>query len=394
MAPNCWGVAVGGTMMIAEMAEQKPVNLLMKSRNLQFWSLQLVGWLGLSLVTFFSLNLWYNQPELAYILHNLLQSLGGIVISWPLRYLFSSIWDQRPALRFSKILIYALLFSLIWTAFRTQLFTYMTGEDLSNDFGGWFFASFFIFLSWSALYHGIKYYRLLQEEHAALLTLMVQSREESLRLAQAESVAKEAQLKMLRYQLNPHFLFNTLNAISSLVVSGANEMANTMLLKLSQFLRYSLDSKLDHMVDLDGELAALSLYLNIEQVRFGDRLQVIIDAEPSIKKAQVPGLLMQPLVENSIKYAISMSEKGGVIEVSARREGDKLKLVVKDQGPDEPGEIDHSKTGLGVGLSNTLQRLETLYADQQNLQVSNSESGGACVTITLPYTEGDDYASD
>jgi len=207
--------------------------------NAQFLFLQLIGWFGLSLVSFFSLTLWYDQQaQLTYVGHTLVQSALGMAVSWPLRPLAHYLWDMKLWLRVVLTSVGVLVCSGIWAVLRLSTFMYMTGEEgLWPDFGGWMFGSIFIFVSWTALYHGIKYYQLLQFEHASLLRFAADNKEEQLKRSRAEIVAREAQLKMLRYQLNPHFLFNTLNAISSLVRDKDSVKANAMIVQLSSFFK-------------------------------------------------------------------------------------------------------------------------------------------------------------
>ncbi|MCS5594016.1 MAG: histidine kinase, partial [Porticoccaceae bacterium] len=204
------------------MSETKFPSLLAKvyqDNDMQFFLLQFIGWFSLSLITFFSLTLWYNQYSFGYIGHTLIQSLMGIMVSWPLRSIFRRLWNKDVFVRLLVGLSSVLVCSILWSVMRVAAFMWMTGETgLWGDFGGWLFASITIFTCWGAFYHGIKYYRLFQSEHATLLTIEAENKEEQLKRSRAETVAHEAQLKMLRYQLNPHFLFNTLNAIASLVV--------------------------------------------------------------------------------------------------------------------------------------------------------------------------------
>ena len=143
---------------------------LMASRERQFWSLQFGGWLGISLISYVSLNLWYNQPQLTYVLHNVLQSFLGIALSWPLRLVFRSFWGASWTARLIIIAASVGVFALAWAVIRLAVFEAMTQEtNLWADFGGWFFSSIFIFLCWAAFYHGIKYYQLLQAERDQLL---------------------------------------------------------------------------------------------------------------------------------------------------------------------------------------------------------------------------------
>ena len=355
---------------------------LQRSRDNQFWAAQVVGWFGLSLVSYASLTLWYNQPEFVYILHNLLQSVLGIFVSWPMRWVFRRVWETNLLPRLIVSLIAALLFAAIWSVLRLWTFEMMTGEtNLWQDFGGWLFTSIFIFVCWMASYHGVKYYQLLQQEHDSLMVMSSAQKEESLRRAQAESMAQEAQLKLLRYQLNPHFLFNTLNAISSLVTLKEADKANAMLVQLSKFLRYSLDNGGDINVPLQQEVEALQLYLKIEQARFADRLTVIIDVDDSVSRVEVPSLLLQPLVENAIKHAIALSEKGGVIRVRAAPLGDRLNVWIADSGS---GQNTQSDSGSGVGLQNIRERLRMRYGDRASLSIEHSDLGGLEALLQMP----------
>jgi len=231
---------------------------------------------------------------------------------------------------------------------------------LWSDFGGWLFGSIFIFSCWVALYYGVKYYQLLQKEHETLLKIAAENKEEQLMRAKAEAVAHEAQLKMLRYQLNPHFLFNTLNAISSLVQLKDSPKANKMIVQLSDFLRYSLDNDPVQRVSLREELNTLKLYLNIEQTRFGDRLRLHFDVEPAAEHVKIPSLILQPLAENAIKFAIAPMEEGGEITLVARLDGEYVIIEMIDTGPGLKDE-DHQVTHEGVGLRNTIDRLQTFY---------------------------------
>ena len=252
----------------------------------------------------------------------------------------------------------------------------MSLSDASAEvlFDNLFSSSFPLLLLWSGLYFIIKYYQLFQAE-----------KEKSLR---SESLAHEAQLLMLRYQLNPHFLFNTLNAISTLVLSSANDRANEMLTKLSKFLRYSLDHSPLDKVNLAHELETSKLYLDIEKVRFAERLRLDIDIETRAERAMVPTMLLQPLIENSIKYAISQSESGGTIRISAKVRDNTLVVQVADDGPGVP-ELDGESDGLafsqGVGISNIRNRLQEIYSGEHKLIFSNAETGGLIVTVEIPY---------
>lgn len=362
------------------------VDTLYRNTNYQFWILQLVGWFGFALLSFLSLTLWYNQQEPAYIAHTILQSAMGVLVSWPLRPLFHYFWYDKGIFRISAAIAGVLGCSIIWTILRITTFMRMTGEtDLWADFGGWLFASILIFLAWVGFYHGVKYYQLLQTEHETLLKVASENKEQQLRRAKAETIAREAQLKMLRYQLNPHFLFNTLNAISALVKTEEAGKANAMVLQLSSFLRYSLDNDAFQSVPLEKEIEALRMYLNIEQTRFGDRLQLEFDVEAQAESVWVPSLILQPLAENAIKHAIAQAENGGKISVSAKLENNFLIIQVVDTGSGLTTIPDAQVSG--VGLRNTLDRLDEFYGDSYTFSLENAANGGLQVYMKLPLNK-------
>ena len=353
--------------------------------NAQFLFLQLIGWFGLSLVSFFSLTLWYDQQaQLTYVAHTLVQSALGMAVSWPLRSLAHYLWDMKLWLRFVLTSVGVFVCSGIWAVSRLSTFMYMTGEEgLWPDFGGWMFGSIFIFVSWTALYHGIKYYQLLQFEHASLLRFAADNKEEQLKRSRAEIVAREAQLKMLRYQLNPHFLFNTLNAISSLVRDKDSVKANAMIVQLSSFLRYSLDNDPVRRVTLKAEMEALKLYLDIERTRFGDRLNVCFDVDPKAEAIRIPSLILQPLAENAIKYAIAPMEAGGTITIKARCTENHVVIELDDTGPGMPT-FKYDSDSPGIGLRNTIDRLHGFYGDSYSFNIKDKSSDGISVYMKLP----------
>ena len=369
---------------MSDLADHPFLNELYRNTNLQFWILQIAGWFGLSLISFLSLTLWYNQQSPSYVAHTLLQSALGVLVSWPLRPLLHYFWNDKPLFRISASIVGIIGCSLIWTILRISTFMSMTGEQgVWSDFGGWLFGSILIFLCWIAFYHGIKYYQLLQNEHQSLLKLTSDKQREQVRRLHAETIAREAQLKMLRYQLNPHFLFNTLNAISALVQVKQSSKAHDVIVQLSNFLRYSLDNDPIQMVSVDEELNALKLYLDIEQTRFGERLALEFAIQPECRMISVPSLILQPLVENAIKHAIAPSETGGKISVLASVQDSFLVIDVVDTGPGI--DVLHAENKrIGIGLKNTVERLREFYNDDYELQMENCATGGLRVTLKMP----------
>jgi two-component system, LytTR family, sensor kinase len=207
-------------------------------------------------------------------------------------------------------------------------------------------------------------------------------RERELHASNLETRLVEAQLDALRMQLHPHFLFNTLNSISVLMRKDV-DAADRMLLQLSGLLRVTLARNTAHEIRLSQELEILERYLEIEQIRFQDRLTVRMRVDQSALDALVPQLFFQPLVENAIRHGIADRERGGVIDIHAERQDDSLRLQVCDNGPG----LNLPRRNLveGVGLSNTRSRLEYLYGSGGRFVVREAEEGGLIVTALFPF---------
>jgi signal transduction histidine kinase len=216
-----------------------------------------------------------------------------------------------------------------------------------------------------AVSHAVEYYRKLSEH--------------DLKTAELERSLTQAKLTALQSQLNPHFLFNTLHTISALMHIDV-EKADRMVAKLSDLLRYALDNTDEHVIPLRDEIAFLKRYLEIEQTRFGDRLTVTMDIPEDTLNAEVPNLILQPIVENAIRHGIEPHAKPGKIHLSARRENGELILQVRDNGAG----LRPNNTRQGIGTSNTRQRLQQLYAESQTFALENAPEGGLVATIKLP----------
>lgn len=204
-------------------------------------------------------------------------------------------------------------------------------------------------------------------------------REREIRSVELEGRLAQAELQNLKMQLHPHFLFNTLNSISVLMMRDV-ELANRMLVRLSDLLRITLDSAGSQMVSLKQELDFLRGYLEIEKTRFQDRLTVNIDVPSAALDAQVPNLILQPLVENAIRHGITTRPGAGRIAIRANVENHSLHMQVSDDGPG----IDHTFKK-GIGLTNTEARLKQLYGPAHKFELANQPTGGLLVTITIPY---------
>ena len=340
------------------------------------------------MITFLSLTVWYGQISWQHLSHTSLQSILGLLFSLPLHWGFIRIWNAPPTLRLLISFIAVTIVAILWNIGRMLLFTWLTDEsDIWADFGGWYFSALFVFLCWTALYHGIRYYQLLQAESLMKQHAEAAASDEKIKRLSAESKAKDAQLKMLRYQLNPHFLFNTLNAINSLVGTANPKRAQKMVVQLSQFLRYSLDNNPEMKIPLEREVEALMLYLEIEKTRFAERLKLDFKINDDTKPALIPSLLLQPLVENSMKYAIAKSEMGGEIRLRACIADAALVLELSDTGTGS--KLQNSKiqsgAGRGIGLRNTVDRLKAFYADDFSFELFPSASGGLKTVIQIPY---------
>ena len=203
-------------------------------------------------------------------------------------------------------------------------------------------------------------------------------REREMRSVELEGRLAQAELQNLKMQLHPHFLFNTLHTISVLMMRDVN-LANRMLIRLSDLLRITLDNTGSQMVPLKQELDFLRGYLEIEQTRFQDRLTVDIDVQPAALDAPVPNLILQPLVENAIRHGIATRPGAGTIQLRATTDGPVLRLQVRDDGPGLDGSFKK-----GIGLTNTEARLRQLYGTQHSFDIRNSAAGGVEVTITIP----------
>ena len=209
-----------------------------------------------------------------------------------------------------------------------------------------------------AIEHTLSYHRQLREREVALA---------------------EARLEVLKRQLQPHFLFNTLNSISVLMFENAT-LANRMLLRLSDLLRAGLADDSPHEVTLERELAFLDGYLEIERMRFGDRLTIDMNVATATLDARVPNLILQPIVENAIRYGVAAVDRPATVSISAERSGGELHLQVRDDGPGLPPGWKR-----GVGLSNTEARLRHLYGSDQKLELLPADGGGLLVSIHIPF---------
>lgn len=220
---------------------------------------------------------------------------------------------------------------------------------------------------------------------AGIIQFHIRAQHDAIRALELERQLSAAQLRALQMQLEPHFLFNTLNAITTLVELGRQAEATEMLLHLNAILKSTLKRTTPEKVPLSQELEIVENYLAIEQVRFADRLHIEIKVDPGALDSLVPCFLLQPIVENAIRHGIAHCEDNGVVEASARRQGNLLRLEVRDSGARTAAP---AKPGNGIGLKNTRERLAHFYQEAYEMVAQPLETGGFEVAITIPYERG------
>ena len=353
------------------------------SKNRAFWNLQLAGWGGYFLLR--SVVAIANDQPLDLLAVLLVTTITGFAITLILSVIYRQLIDRQPIVTWGGTAVVLLLAVLLHSVIEAWLQGLYQGSLTETSFAQRMIGLSFIPLAllggWSALYYAINYFLRVEEQTD--------------RLQRLEAQATAAQLAMLRYQLNPHFLFNTLNSISTLVLLKQTEPANAMLTRLSGFLRHTLIAEPGSKVTLASEVETLQLYLVIERMRFEERLRTHFDIEDAAMKACLPAMLLQPLIENAIKYAVSPQEEGARISLTGRVVGQRLRIAVEDTGPGAgpAGQIaPHSRKPIpgepvstGVGLVNIQNRLAQGYGDDHLFETRSSPGGGFTVLIEIPY---------
>lgn len=321
------------------------------------------------------------QVELAA--RRMVVAVIGIIVTWVL-YLLLRRFDQRPlAVRIVAAFSLALPFALSMAAANYYMFNIYDPVSLFPDAEmqkkaaeeNYVLVSivedaisrFFFLSAWAGLYLALSY--------------AGEARRVERRAARLERAAQQAELRSLRYQVNPHFLFNTLNSLSSLVMKDRRDEAEQMIMSLSNFYRTSLTGDPLDDVPLAEEVHLQKLYLDIESVRFPERLSTRIDIPAPLLSACVPGLILQPVVENAIKYGVSRTSSPVEIRITARQDGDRLHINVTDDGDNPPGERDG---GSGIGLANVRDRLNARFGEDGQLVYGPRDTGGFAVLLTLP----------
>jgi signal transduction histidine kinase len=344
-------------------------------KNRAFWILQSIGWAGYFALR--TLSGFANSMGWMFLVHTLLLTATGYSITLLMASLYRRLIKMKPiwtlVLSLLAVMVAAGTFSVIET-WSVATFLKPQFRPVGVEYLGAILLDFVLLVAWTALYYGINYFLILEDE--------LRKREK------LEGQASTAQLAMLRYQLNPHFLFNTLNSISTLVLLKQTERANAMLARLSSFLRYTLANEPTANVTLAQEVETLKLYLEIEKMRFEDRLRPHFRIESETIGARLPSLLLQPLIENAIKYAVTPAENGADIWITASREGQAVRIEVADNGGGECASIVASQS-TGVGLANIRDRLSQAYGGAHRFDTKKNERGGFSVILEIPYETGD-----
>jgi two-component system, LytTR family, sensor kinase len=340
-----------------------------------FWQTQIIGW-G------------------CFYLYDLLESIHAFLTkresidtkTVPIVFMFLGSCALRPVCR------WLLRQSQSWMAFELKAAAAAVGTSIPAGYAAclilrffhpvvpwhalvtvWAWSAFVLFM-WCSLYFSIKQWQ--------------QSSNEKERLLRAESEVREAHLLALRYQLNPHFLFNSLNAVSTLILDENAPAATKMLAQIGDLLRTSLDSAVMAEVTLSQELTLTEGYLAIEQTRLGERLKIDMVVPLETRDALVPSMLLQPLVENAVRYGVASLIEGGWIAIESALHANRLRIVIANSGRRAEGE--QEKNGNGIGLGNTAERLKTLYGTDCEFSLAWPEAGGCKVVVELPLRRARD----
>jgi two-component system, LytTR family, sensor kinase len=335
-----------------------------------FWTVQIVGWVCFYLWGLILLLPFLRQPG----------ALRGNTVFFATLFIASSL--LRPVCRSLMSHAYS------WLALETRAFVWsllggiiagfvierVTSLHHPLSWAGWLsdsVQSTFNLFVWCSLYFSIK--------------LWQRSTRERDRLLRAEAEVRDARLSALRYQLNPHFLLNSLNAVSTLVLEENPPAATRMLAQIGEFLRTILDNEAPPEMPLSQEIAFAGQYLAIEQTRLGSRLRVDMAISPDTLDALVPSMLLQPLIENAVRYGVAPVVEGGTIRIESKLRGTQLHIAVQNSGPASSRVRPPNDSAGGIGINNTAERLKTLYAADHKFVLQWPETGGCEVTVELPF---------
>lgn len=336
--------------------------------HLSYWKMQALGW-GCFYLWWIGTtpSLMTNPWDLGARTLDVALYFGGSCI---LRPICRRVMERSASILSAEVwaAVYSTIFGTL-IAWITELILTRAVPLRWSEIGPASVGADFTLLMWCTLYFSFRHWQ------AAAL--------ERERLLKAESDSRQARLQALRYQLNPHFLFNSLNAVSTLIIEGKEDAATQMLAEIGDLLRTSFDSEEHTEIALRQELAFTQRYLNIEQIRLGDRLHVDMLTPREVLDALVPSMLLQPLVENAVRHGISHLIQGGDIVIKSEVLNARLLISVSNSGPLTANDQDTRPNG--IGLRNTAERLMTLYGEDHSFSIEWPPAGGCTVKFDLPF---------
>ncbi len=354
----------------------------------QFWLLQLAGWLVYGLVSALGALPYRNaRPILLYFAGT---TAAGFLASLPLRALCRRLMNAGPS--WARIILVTIAASYV-----LGIACSLTGAIVEARFGqldahasGWrsvllvgfsnAISPTIVLLAWGGIYFGAKHWQdMRQREQRLLLT---------------ESLARDAELRALRYQITPHFLFNTLNGISTLVGEGQTRSARRMIALLAEFLRSTLEPAERGDVTIAEELRQVRQYLAIEQVRLGDRMRVSLESAPELHDVLLPHLILQPLVENAIRHGIAPRLEGGTLALTVSAHGSHARIVIHNTyDPARAARRRGDAVSVGLGLANTAERLAARYGDAHRFSATGDPANGWRVVLDIPREDARERAA-
>src|SRR5882757_6625689 len=352
--------------------------LASSSRFRSFWPFQLGGWLLYGVAVAASTYPLRNMRE--SVAYHAAFLLSGFLCSFLMYGVCHALWKARAPLIRALLICTAVAYLLGMVVSRVSLWSEVYFGGAREKFHwtyifAYALGSCFVLAAWAFLYFGIKHYHALEEERGRLHAL--------------EAMARQAQMRALRYQLQPHFLFNTLNAISTLVLDNQPRIATQMIARLADLLRRTLEAPDVHQVSLQEEIAVTKEYLALEKVRFGPRLTVTFEIDPGTQEALVPRFLLQPLVENAIRHGIAKRPQGGTLVLRSESVGGRLRVRIENDGVEDDEPVLRRNTAVphrGVGLTNTRARLEQMYGHEATLETHATVNGNYEVRISMPFS--------
>lgn len=334
-----------------------------------FWLSQYSSWAVYAVLTEVMIKLPSEEPWNIQLPHLVMDTLLGFSITLVLRASYAKIYKLNKNVVLNHILLLVLA-ALIWTQCKWFSLQALYGSPYNLmswfDFGTWTTASLTMLVTWTAGYYGLKSY--------------LDNVEQRGRAEKAIHLAKEAQLKMLRYQLNPHFMFNSANAISTLILKHENDNAVQVLEKLCDLLRYSLYTDPLRKIPVSEEVTLLQTYVDVEKARFRSKLDVSIETDPVASALLLPSMLVQPLVENVLKHGMLPNHSIRISILFKVIDGG-LYIEVSDNGKGFSPAVSDK---LGIGLNNCKERLSLIYHGRASLLTKNNDDGGACVCVFIP----------